>query len=249
MRFSGGERYRIRSFRKADAAKKMARGSGNRSFYTVVDNISGDDTDYRRLYRSAKAKFFLGRIFYLVIYGVYVGFTAYEFSRLPGFGYAVIGGLAAGFVLTAALYVYEYYLFAHAALNQRLRKLKIIRSAVRVYSLALVIAAMVVANFRYNALSALLSVGMIVFNLCVLTYNLFGKPKKYPALAKCGTEDRDKNRPGRRAARRWGRARRSQPAAERTRPAVRRQSSTAAFFVMAVLRRAYSWGENLGERS
>ena len=56
------------------------------------------------------------------------------------------------------------------------------------------IAAMVVANFRYNALSALVSVGMIVFNLCVLTYNLFGKPKKYPALSKCGTEDRTEDR-------------------------------------------------------
>lgn len=194
VRFSGGERYRIRSFREADAAKEMARGSGNRSFYTVVDNISGDDTDYRKLYRSAKAKFFLGRIFYLVVYGVYVGYTAYEFSRLPGFGYAVIGCLIAGFFLTAALYVYEYVLYRRSALNQRLRKLKIIRSAVRVYSLALMIAAMVVANFRYNALSALVSVGMIVFNLCVLTYNLFGKPKKYPALSKCGTEDRTEDR-------------------------------------------------------
>lgn len=187
MRVKGGESYRIRSFREADKAKSLARGSGNRSFLTVVDNITGDDTDYRRIYRRAKAGFFLGRIFYLAIYGCYVAYASIGFFRLGGPGYAVIGCLAAGFALTSALYIYEYLMYRRGTMNQRLRKLKIIRSSVRVYSLVLIAVTMMVANSSYNAITALASVGMIIFNLSVFFYNLFGKPKNYPALKKDGT--------------------------------------------------------------
>ena len=37
------------------------------------------------------------------------------------------------------------------------------------------------ANFHYLPVTALVAVGMAVFNLAVLFYNLFGKPRRYPA--------------------------------------------------------------------
>ena len=45
----------------------------------------------------------------------------------------------------------------------------------------LMFGAMFVADYHYDPLAALVSIGMAVFNLCVLFYNLFGKPRHYPS--------------------------------------------------------------------
>ncbi len=44
-----------------------------------------------------------------------------------------------------------------------------------------IIAASFIADWGNEPLSFLFSAGMAVFNLCVLFYNLFGKPRKYPS--------------------------------------------------------------------
>ena len=66
-------------------------------------------------------------------------------------------------------------------MNQRVRKLKIAKTIARSYTLILILAAMYVADYNYNKLSAFISVVMLLFNLCLLFYNLFGKPKYYPS--------------------------------------------------------------------
>lgn len=54
-----------------------------------------------------------------------------------------------------------------------------------------IIAASFIADWGNEPLSFLFSAGMAVFNLCVLFYNLFGKPRKYPA-AKRGAAREEK---------------------------------------------------------
>ena len=176
------ERYKIRSFKDADAAELDALKEKDRTQYTVIKNISEDDTDYRKLMRRAKANFFVGRIVYLAVYAVYLVHTCITFASRGRPGILIIVCLAAGFALTALVYVYEYYLFRKGSPNQRLRRLKIGKAAVRVYSLSLVLATSFAADAGNAPLSSLFSAGMAVFNLCVLFYNLFGKPRKYPSV-------------------------------------------------------------------
>ena len=175
-------RYNFGSFKDADAAKLDALKEKDRTQYTVIKNISEDDTDYRKLMRRAKANFFVGRIVYLAVYAVYLVHTCITFASRGRLGILIIVCLAAGFALTALVYVYEYYLFRKGSPNQRLRRLKVGKAAVRVYSLSLVLAASFAADAGNAPLSSLFSAGMAVFNLCVLFYNLFGKPRKYPSV-------------------------------------------------------------------
>ena len=119
------ERYKIRSFKDADAAELDALKEKDRTQYTVIKNISEDDTDYRKLMRRAKANFFVGRIVYLAVYAVYLVHTCITFASRGRLGILIIVCLAAGFALTALVYVYEYYLFRKGSPNQRLRRLKI----------------------------------------------------------------------------------------------------------------------------
>ena len=69
--------------------------------------------------------------------------------------------------------------------NQRLRKLKIAKAAVRVYSILLSLATVFAADAAFNDLTVITSVGMAVFNLCSLFYNLFGSPRRYPRHPHC----------------------------------------------------------------
>ncbi len=181
VRSRNADKYRIRSFKDPEHAKSEALSKGNKTLYTVIENIDKDTTDYKKIFRKAKTKFLFVRILYLIFYAVYLVFTGISFYKTGGIGYAVIGCLCIGFILTAAVYIYEYDLFRKDALNQRLRKLKIARTAVRIYSLMLMFGAMFVADYHYDPLAALVSIGMAVFNLCVLFYNLFGKPRHYPS--------------------------------------------------------------------
>ena len=174
-------KYRIRSFRNADSEEIAAMQATDRTQYTVIRNISSDDTDYRKLLRRAKANFFLGRILYLAIYAAYLVHSCITFAGRGRLGILIVVCLAAGFALSALVYIYEYYLFRKGAPNQRLRRLKIGKAAVRTYSLLLIIAASFIADWGNEPLSFLFSAGMTVFNLCVLFYNLFGKPRKYPS--------------------------------------------------------------------
>lgn len=175
------EWYTIRSFRNAERAKSEAVQRGNRTLLTVVENMERDRTDYKKLLRRTKAQFYLARIVFLAFYAAYLVFSCIGFYETGGVGYAVIVLTAAGFALTAAVYLYEFYLFRRNALNQRLRKLKIVRTAVKLYTFLLTAFATMAANFHYLPVTALVAVGMAVFNLAVLFYNLFGKPRRYPA--------------------------------------------------------------------
>ena len=175
------ERYQIKSFKNAPKAEADALQSRNKTQYIVIRNISGDDTDYRKLLRRAKANFLFGRILYLIVYAAYLVHTCITFAGRGRLGILIIVFLSAGFVLSALVYVYEYYLFQKGAPNQRLRRLKIAKAAVRVYSLLLILTASFLADAGDAPLSTLFSAIMAVFNLCVLFYNLFGKPRKYPS--------------------------------------------------------------------
>lgn len=177
---SHGERFRIRSFKNPEPAKQLALQTENRSLYTVIENVSSDTTDYKKALRRAKTQFFFLRIVYIVVYGAYVGHTCVVFSRLR-WGIALILFLCSSFLLTACVYVYEYLLYRKNIRNQRLRKLKIAKNVARIYSLALILAAMFFSDYAYEPVSAALSEGMILFNLCLFFYNIFGKPKDYPS--------------------------------------------------------------------
>ena len=174
-------RFAIRSFKDTDRAKEAALKEHDKTELAVIENISGDSTDYRRLFGRAKAQFFLARIVYLALYAGYAVFTGVAFRHTGKFAALVSALFAVGFVLTALVYVYEYYLLRHGQPNQRLRRLKIAKIVVRLYSLALVLASTVGADFAELTLSAAFSLAMAAFNLCMLFYNLFGKPRRYPA--------------------------------------------------------------------
>ena len=182
------ERYKIKSFKNAHKAEIAALKDKNKTQYTVIKNISEDDTDYRKLMRRAKANFLVGRIVYLAAYAAYLVHTCITFASRGNLGILIIVFLSAGFVLSALVYVYEYYLFRKGAPNQRLRRLKIGKAAVRVYSLLLLITASFVADSGNAPLSSLFSAIMAAFNLCVLFYNLFGKPRKYPSARKASAQ-------------------------------------------------------------
>lgn len=188
------ERYKIKSFKNAQAAEIAALKAKDKTQYTVIKNISNDDTDYRKLLRRARANFLIGRIVYLAIYAAYLVHTCITFADRGNLGILIIVFLAAGFVLSALVYVYEYYLFRRDSPNQRLRRLKIGKAAVRVYSLLLILTASFAADSGNEPVSSLFSAVMVVFNLCVLFYNLFGKPRKYPS-AKREKEESDSNAP------------------------------------------------------
>ena len=188
------ERYKIKSFKNAQSAEIAALKAKDKTQYTVIKNISNDDTDYRKLLRRARANFLIGRIVYLAIYAAYLVHTCITFADRGNLGILIIVFLAAGFVLSALVYVYEYYLFRKGAPNQRLRRLKIGKAAVRVYSLLLILTASFAADSGNEPVSSLFSAVMVVFNLCVLFYNLFGKPRKYPS-AKREKEESDSNAP------------------------------------------------------
>lgn len=181
MRTGRSEWYTIRSFRNAERAKSEAVQRGNRTLLTVVENMERDRTDYRKILRRTKAQFYLARLIFLIFYAAYLVFSCISFYEMGRLGYAIIIMTAAGFALTTAVYFYEFYLFRRNALNQRLRKLKIVRTAIKLYTFLLTAFATVAANFHYQPVTALVAVGMAVFNLAVLFYNLFGKPRRYPA--------------------------------------------------------------------
>lgn len=173
-----GEGFRIRSFKDGKAAVT----DGSASFRTVAANVNGDETDYKKLARRLKLQFYGVRIAYIALYGLYVlqtGLSAHE----DGLQWATLCLHLTGLALTAALYIYEFRLFRRGERDQRLRKLKIAKAAVRVYSIALSLASVFAADTAFNDLTVVTSVGMAVFNLCSLFYNLFGSPRRYPAAA------------------------------------------------------------------
>lgn len=185
------DRYKIKSFKNVPKAEIAAIEAKNKTQYTVIKNISEDDTDYRKLLRRAKANFLFGRILYLAVYAAYLVHTCITFASRGRLGILIIVCLSAGFALSALVYVYEYYLFRKGAPNQRLRRLKIGKAAVRIYSLLLIISASFAADSGNAPLSSLFSAAMAVFNLCVLFYNLFGKPRKYPSAKKSAEENEE----------------------------------------------------------
>lgn len=179
-----GEHFRIRSFKDAESTLELAKKQENKTLYTVVENVSGDTTDYKKALHKAKVQFFFARMIYVVLYGAYVIHTCIVFSRLENWGFVLIAGLLSSFILTACVYFYEYHLFKKNSLNQRLRRLKIAKSVARIYALTLILAAMFFSDYAYKPLSAAFSECMILFNLCLFFYNVFGKPKHYPESAK-----------------------------------------------------------------
>lgn len=178
------ERFRIYSFKDPETAERYAVKKKNKALYTVVRNISKDRTDYKKALSYAKTRYYFIRILHLTAYAAYTVHACITFSKLKGLGYAIGFALISSFVFTAIVYVYEYILYRKNAVNQRLRKLKIAKAVARCYSLALLLAAMYVADYNYNKLSGLFSVGMLLFNLCLMIYNIFGKPRYYPSAKK-----------------------------------------------------------------
>lgn len=178
------ERFRIYSFKNPETTVKYAVEKKNKDLYTVVRNISKDRTDYKKALSYAKARYYFIRILYLTAYAAYTVHTCIAFSKMKGLGYAIGFALISSFVFTAVVYVYEYILYRKNAVNQRLRKLKIAKAVARSYSLVLLLTAMYVADYNYNKLSGLFSVGMLLFNLCLMIYNIFGKPRYYPSSKK-----------------------------------------------------------------
>ena len=181
---SHGERFRIHNFKNPERAEKIAAEKKNKTLYTVVKNISSDTTNYERALARAKAGYYAIRILYLVLYAAYIIHACFAFSQLGVLGYTIIFALISSFLFTAFVYIYEYFLFRKGAPNQRLRRLKIAKTVSRCYTLSLMLVAMFVADYNYNILSAVLSVGMLLFNLCLMFYNIFGKPKYYPSAKK-----------------------------------------------------------------
>ena len=178
---SHSERFRIHSFKNIERGKRIATEKRNKTMFSVVENLSKDQTDYKKVFQSAKARYYLIRIVYLAAYAGYIIHACIVFSRLGNLGYAIIFFHCSSFLFTSLVYVYEYILYRRKIVNQRLRKLKIAKTIARSYTLILILAAMYVADYNYNKLSAFISVGMLLFNLCLLFYNLFGKPKYYPS--------------------------------------------------------------------
>ncbi len=178
---SNPEKFRFQSFKNTDSAQRAALENNNRTQYAVIRNLSTDNTDYRKLLRGVKAKFLLGRIVYLALYAGYLVYACISFAKWGTLGIVVILSLTAGFVLISLVYTYEYYLFRKSSPNQRLRKLKIAKTAVRVYSLFLLLTISFLSDYKMNEFSILFSDAMALINLGSLFYNLFGKPKKYPA--------------------------------------------------------------------
>lgn len=183
-----GERFKIRSFKDPDEAKRAALENKNRTEYRVIENISADSTDYKKLLRKAKAGFFAGRLVYLALYAAYLVYTCISFWGQGSLGQLITVALSAGFAVTAAVYGYEYYLFKHDSLNQRLRKLKIVKASLRIYSLLLMTGAVFVADSNYDTASMLATTVMFVLNLYSLIYNIFGKPKHYPSAKPAAAE-------------------------------------------------------------
>lgn len=171
----------IRSFRNAERVKSEALRHKNRTLLTVVENMEQDATDYRRIYNRAKRQFYLARLVFLVFYAGYLVSACIGFYAMGGLGYALIAMNAAGFLLTAAVCFYEFFLFRKGTLNQRLRRLKIARTAIKLYTFLLTVTSSVAANANYMTLTALIAVIMAIVNLAVLFNNLFGKPRHYPA--------------------------------------------------------------------
>ena len=181
LRTGKSEWYTIRSFRNAERVKSEALRHKNRTLLTVVENMEQDATDYRKLYNRAKRQFYLARLVFLVFYAGYLVSACIGFYAMGGLGYALIAMNAAGFLLTAAVFFYEFFLFRKGTLNQRLRRLKIARTAIKLYTFLLTVTSSVAANANYMTLTALIAVIMAIVNLAVLFNNLFGKPRHYPA--------------------------------------------------------------------
>ena len=181
IRTGKSEWYTIRSFRNAERVKSEALRHKNRTLLTVVENMEQDATDYRKIYNRAKRQFYLARLVFLVFYAGYLVSACVGFYAMGGLGYALIAMNAAGFLLTAAVCFYEFFLFRKGTLNQRLRRLKIARTAIKLYTFLLTVTSTVAANANYMTLTALIAVIMAIVNLAVLFNNLFGKPRHYPA--------------------------------------------------------------------
>lgn len=180
--------FAIRSFRNAGRLKNEALQRKNRTLLTVVENMERDATDYRRLYHRARRHFYLVRFVFLLFYAVYLAFSCATFYKMGGLGYALIVLNALGFLLSAAVYLYEFMLLRTGAFDQRLRRLRIARTSVKLYIFLQTLVSTVAANAHYLTLTALFAVIMAVSNLAVLFYNLFGKPRHYPSAASPATE-------------------------------------------------------------
>lgn len=175
-----GKKYRVRSFKNADAAA----ASEDKTFRTVARNMEKDDTDYKKLARSLKARYYAVRIAYIALYGLYVLQTALS-ARGSAFEIALSASQVIGLVFTALLYVYEFLLYRRGERNQRLRRLKIAKAVARVYAIAFSLAAIFIADRASVDLTVVTSVVMAIFNLCSLFYNVFGNPRRYPSEESC----------------------------------------------------------------
>ena len=180
---SGKRRYAIYSFKDVESAERNALENNDKTQYTVIRNLSLDTTDYKKLLKNVKAKFLFGRILYLVLYAAYLVYAGFSYVQWGTLGIVILVSLLAGFVLISLVYVYEYRLFLRGSPNQRLRKLKIAKTCVRVYALLLILTVTYISDYKLNELSVLISDIMAVVNLCSLFYNLFGSPKNYPAAS------------------------------------------------------------------
>ena len=177
---SNPEKFRFQSFKNAASAQRNALENNNKTQYAVIRNISSDNTDYKKLLRGVKAKFLFGRIIYLVLYAGYLVYASISFAKWGALGIVIILSFTAGFVLISLVYTYEYHLFRSGSPNQRLRKLKIAKTIVRVYTLLLLLTVSFLSDYKMNEFSILFSNIMALVNLASLFYNLFGKPKTYP---------------------------------------------------------------------
>ncbi len=180
MHSQNHDAFRIFSFKNLNPQNLGQPSMHSKTQSTVIRNLREDTTNYKDVFHTVKAKFFFLRILYLGIYAGYLVFAGFAFIKLGTLGLLIIGSLLAGFLLISLVYVYEYFLYTRSVPNQRLRKLKIAKTAVRVYTLLLLFFASVLSDHSRNELSVLISNILFIINFCSFFYNVFGKPKTYP---------------------------------------------------------------------
>lgn len=189
VRSDNAHALKIKSFRDTDAARQTALDTGDKSFYSVIENTAGDDTDYRDLLGEAKSKYLLGKLVYLALYLTYLVYLIVSYRPDTALALALIVSQAVAFLLTAGTTVYEYRLYRKTRPSRRLRGLKVIKCAVRILSLGLTLCVLFQADFHADELSALTSVIMLVVNTVSLIFNLRKSFQARPSQTESASPD------------------------------------------------------------
>lgn len=182
--------FLIFGFRNNMATELLAVRNNSPEQLRTIRNITSDTTDYTALLHRGKGVYFFLRIIYLVIYVLYLAYTNFAVlsaGEVSGSFLVILS--ASGFILQAAVYIYEYYLYRKKAPNQRLRLLKIIRGLLRIHTLSLSLYMMIASVQSDSLLSLFFSYCILIMNIFILFVNVTtffntAKKEKKPSLRK-----------------------------------------------------------------